>query len=109
MPTLCFTLTLALLAHVQPVQCFLPGVTSALYGDVPGHSEFELNLSPPEESAQAVEQSLGSISNLESVKNTGSLEDFARERQRMLNAEKAAIHDMVAEAFAPLRAKMKAA
>jgi len=84
-------------------------MTSALYGDATGHSDFELNLRTPEESAQDVQQYLDSVVQLENAKRAAFLDELARDRQRALNIEKAAIHDMVAAAFKPLLSKLKAA
>ena len=68
-----------------------PGIASAVYGDVVGHSDFELNLSPPEESLKDVETSLDAVMQLEEVKRKASDADFTSAKQRFLEAEKIAI------------------
>ena len=109
MSRLCTIVALSLFVHIRIAQSILPGMTSALYGDATGHSDFELNLRTPEESAQDVQQYLDSVVQLENAKRAAFLDELARDRQRALNIEKAAIHDMVAAAFKPLLSKLKAA
>merc|ERR1712190_272763 len=84
------------------VSRLLPGVTDAVYGDLVGHSDFELNLRPPEESTHDIEVSLDSIMNLENAKMKSSNDDFSAEQENMLHAEKEAIHNLVVSAFQPL-------
>ena len=89
------------------VGAVVPGVTSALYGDIVGHSDFEMNLRPPEESAKDIAESLDALMKAEDISSKAALADFATDKQRMLEAEKVAIQEIVASAFQPLLAKLK--
>ena len=88
-------------------QSAVPGMASALYGDIVGHSDFELNLRPPEEGANDIQESLDALMQSEDVKRKQSLADFATDKERMLEAEKIAIRDIVTAAFQPLIAKLR--
>ena len=93
----CFALTSFVIvasSHSAP-----PGVVSGAYGNAVAHSEYTLNLQPPEESTHDVEASLDAIMKVEDEKRTMSDSDFAAAKQRMVNVEKQRIHDIVREAF----------
>ena len=77
-------------------------------GDIAGQSDFVLNLRPPEESTKDIEESLDATMKLEDVKSKVAADDFARQKQRMAEAEKIAIRDIVRTAFEPLVAKLQA-
>ena len=74
-----------------------------------GHSDFQLNIQPPDETAQDMQESLDAVMQLESSKQAASMEHFAHEKQLMLNAAKTSIRNIVATAFEPLFAKTNAA
>lgn len=84
-----------------------PGIKAGLYGDIVSHSDFQMNLRPPEESTHDIEKSLDALLKLEEGKNKAAEADAAAVKQRMLNIEKLKIRDIVKTAFAPLLAKMK--
>ena len=67
------------------------GMASAVHRDAVGHSDFELNLSPQEESLKDVETSLDAVMQLEEVKRKASYADFTSANERFLEAEKIAI------------------
>jgi len=56
-----------------------------------------------------MQESLDAVMQLESSKQAASMEQFAREKQLMLNAAKASIRSIVATAFEPLFTKTDAA
>ena len=76
-----------------------PGVNAGLYGDVVSHSDYTLNLQPPEERTHDVEVSMGAIMKAEDEKRILSDTDLAAAKQRLINVEKQRIHDIVREAF----------
>ena len=86
----------------------VPGMTSALSGDIVGHSDFELNLRPPEESASDVQETLDALMKSEGISSKALQIDFASEKDQMLEAEKAAIKNVIASAFKPLLEKVQA-
>jgi len=79
-----------------------PGIKAGLYGDIVAHSDFQMNLRPPEESTRDVEQSLDALLKLEESTATAEEAEATAAKQRMLNIEKAKIRDIVTNAFAPL-------
>merc|ERR1719379_1939928 len=83
----------------------LPGLGASPYGNLVGMSDFQLNLHPPEEHAQDVEEALDALAKVENAKANAEADDFAMAKQRMLNDEKDLIHDLVSTAFEPLHAK----
>ena len=91
---------LCVLALAAPgAQAIAPGIKSALHGNIAGHSDFELNLSPPSESAKDIEESLDALMKSEDVSSKALQADFASEKERMLEAEKVAIQEIVSSAF----------
>ena len=86
-------------------EALVPGLTSALYGDIAGHSDFELNLHPPEETTQDIQESLDALMKSEDISRKASEADSISEKERMIEAEKAAIKEIVSSAFQPLLAK----
>ena len=91
-----------------------PGLPSGLYGHLVGEGDFELNLQPPQETAQDTKERLGDLWSdrmrgaqsvlpprldaLVSEANTKQTADslaFANEKQRMLQSAKAAIRNVV--------------
>ena len=101
-----FVCVIALVA--TRAKSLVPGMTSALYGDIAGHSDFELNLQPPEESTKDIQESLDALMKAEDIKSKASQADASSEKERMLEAEKVAIKEIVSTAFQPLLAKVKA-
>lgn len=97
-PLLCMVLAL------RGAQSTVPGMTSALYGDIVGHSDFEMNMQPPQETTKDVEDSLDALMKSENIKSQASLADFTYDKTKMVEAEKAAIHELVSSAFQPLLA-----
>merc|ERR1719352_917472 len=90
-------------AHELP-----PGIKAGLYGDIVGHSDFQMNLRPPEENTHDTEKALDAILTLEESKAKEAESNAAAVKQRMLNIEKVKIRDIVRTAFAPLLARVKA-
>ena len=76
-----------------------PGANAGLYGDVVSHSDYTLNLQPPEESTHDVEASLDAIMKAEDEKRILSDTEFAAAKQRLINVEKQRIQDIIREAF----------
>ena len=95
----CFLFVCVLALAPQRAQALPPGIKSALYGNIVGHSDFELNLSPPSESAKDIEESLDALMKSEEVSSKALQADFASEKERMLEAEKVAIQEIVSSAF----------
>merc|ERR1711935_682110 len=83
-----------------------PGLAAGLFGNLVGMSDFQLNLHPPEEHAQDVQEALDALLKVERIKMASENDDFAMAKQRLLNDEKDRIRDMVHAAFEPLRAKL---
>merc|ERR1712124_52712 len=83
-----------------------PGLAAGLFGNLVGMSDFQLNLHPPEEHAQDVQEALDAVLKVARVKMAAENDDFAMAKQRLLNDEKDRIRDMVRAAFEPLRAKL---
>jgi len=79
-----------------------PGIKGGLYGDIVSHSDFQVNLKPPEETTRDVETSLDALLKFEESKFKTTTAESAAAKQSMLNIEKAKIRDIVAAAFAPL-------
>ena len=75
------------------------GAKGRLHGDDLAHSEYTLNLQPPEENAHDVEASLDAIMKAEDEKRILSDSEFAAAKQRLINLEKQRIQDIVREAF----------
>ena len=53
---------------LRGAQSTVPGMTSALYGDIVGHSDFEMNMQPPQETTKDVEDSLDALMKSENIK-----------------------------------------
>lgn len=83
-----------------------PGTEAGLFGNLVGLSDFQLNLHPPEENAQDVEEALDALMKVEKAKLAAENDDFSMAKQRMLNDERIAIADLVQKSFAPLRSKL---
>merc|ERR1719476_896822 len=80
------------------VNALPPGLKAGLYGDVVGHSDFQLNLRPPEENVKDVEESLDAVMQQEEGKRQSAENVYASDKQRMLNVEKAKVRAIVHEA-----------
>lgn len=94
-----------LAAGCASANAFLPpGLKSGLYGDAVSHSDFQLNIKPPEEAHQDVEASLDALLKLEESKRKASAEQFVLEKQRMISAERQQLREIVENAFEGLRA-----
>ena len=77
-------------------------------GDVMGQSDFQINLRPPVENAEEIQEALGALQKSEAGKIESLTEALSREQQRMLSEEKAALHNIVVAAFKPLIGKIGA-
>ena len=66
------------------------------------HSDYVLNLQPPETTARDMEASLAAIMEAESEKRQLSDSEFETAKQRMINVEKQRLHDIVRKSFAPV-------
>merc|ERR1712050_491081 len=86
-----------------------PGVRTALYGDVVRHSDFVLNIRPPEERPERVKLDLDDVMAFEVAKQKIDMNQFAVDKQHMVNAETSAMSSLVASALEPLMARVKAA
>ena len=75
------------------------GANGGLYGDVVPHSEYTLNLQPPEENTHDVEASLDAVMKAEDEKRILSDTAFAAAKQRLINVEKQRVQDIVREVF----------
>merc|ERR1719463_740754 len=92
-------LSICALCVLARAELHAPGVHPALRGDIAGLPEFELDLRPPEESAQDVQGSLSTLMKSESMRNKASQADFAADKERMLEAERSAIEEIVSSAM----------
>lgn len=90
------------LLHVGGASAVPPGIVSALHGAAVGSGDFELNLQPPHQTSQDIQESLDSLMQIENSKEVASNEDFAREKQAIINAAKASIRGIVSSALEPL-------
>merc|ERR1712183_568922 len=75
----------------------IPGLSAALSGIV-SPADYEVNLTPPAE--KDVEASLDAIVKAEDAKRQSSDNDFAMEKQRMIDAEKAFLGSMAKDLMA---------
>ena len=75
------------------------GANGGLNGDAVPHSEFTLNLQPPEENTHDVVASLDAVMKAEDEKRVLSDTAFAAAKQRLINMEKQRIQDIVRAAF----------
>ena len=76
-----------------------PGIPSGLYGHLVGESDFELNLQPPQETAQDTKERLDALLSEENIKTSAALTTFSSDKQRMLARAKTAIRDVVEVSF----------
>ena len=97
----CVPFVCVLLGVPAEAASIVPGLSSALYGDLAGHSDYEVNLRPPEESVKDIEGSLDAIMTSEDGKSKASQADLASAKAEMMEAEKIAIQKIVASAFQP--------
>lgn len=104
--SLCVRFACALAVIATGCTAISPGATSALYSDMTEASDFELNLHPPEESAKDIEESLDVIMSSENLNRKASEADFAADKERMIEAEKVAIRELVGSALQPALAKL---
>lgn len=74
------------------------------FGDVPGQSDFALNLRAPVERSE-----LDSVMALETGKHTAFLNEIDLDKQRLMQTEKNAIRSIVANEFDPLLRKLRGA
>ena len=94
-----FGLCLACVVVVASSRSLAPGANAGLYGDAVAHSDYTLNLQPPEENTHDVEASLDAIMKAEDEKRISSETEFAAAKQRLIDVEKERIRDIVREAF----------
>ena len=97
-------LALMSFVFVASVQSVPHGLRSGQYGDVVAHSDYTLNLQPPEEDAHTVEASLDAIMKDEDAKRKLSDIEFEEAKQQMVNEEKHRIGDIIQNALKPLLA-----
>ena len=97
----------AFFLNVHAADSLRSGILSASQGDIVGQSDFQVNLRPPVENAQEIQESLDALAKIEDSKQAAFTETFANEKQRMLSEEKVAIHNLVEEALEPLIGKLK--
>ena len=102
---MCFACVFAL--AMERAKSAVPGMASALYGDIAGHSDFELNLRPPEDSVEQIRESLDALMKSEDNKRKAAQADFISDKERMLQSERIAIQQIVSAAFQPLLASLK--
>ena len=76
------------------------GATSDVHGHVVAQSDYTLNLQPPQ-TTHDIEASLDAIVKQEDERRTLSNGEFEEAKQRMINAEKQQLRDIVRHAFAP--------
>ena len=76
------------------------GADAGLHEGAIAHSEYTLNLQPPEENTHDVEASLDALMKAEDAKRILSEAEFAAAKQRLIDVEKQRIRDIVSEAFA---------
>ena len=91
----------ALLSFVAAVS-FLSvpaGATSDLYGNAMAYSDYALNLQPPQETTHDMEASLDAIMKQEDERRMLSDSEFEEAKQRMINAEKQHLRDIVRSVF----------
>ena len=84
---------------VAPANSASISVASGLRTGDAEHSDYTLNLQPPENTALDIDASLAAIMNAEHEKRQLSYGEFEVAKQRMINVEKQRIHDMVRNAF----------
>lgn len=106
--SLCIHLICVLTCSMPQAGAIVPGLTSGMYGDIVGHSDFELNLRPPEEKTQDTQAALDALMKTEDINFKASQAEYSGDKTRMLQAEKVAIEEIVASAFNPLLAKLNA-
>jgi len=108
--TRCLFMQLLLVAIVPRSHAIqlVPGFKEAIYGDVVGHSDLELNLRPPEETVQIMQDSLYSIETLEDERRIASEKDFAVDIQNLINVEKMTVRRIVADAFSLFAVRVNA-
>ena len=75
-------------------------LTDSLYGRVAAHQDYTLNLQPPQETPQDIEESLDATMKAEDQQRMLSDHEFEEAKQSMITAEKQRIRDMVRSAFA---------
>merc|ERR1712151_692435 len=97
--TMCVAL-LAIAAAARSGQ--LPaGTKAALYGDAPGHADVEVDLRPPAEGAKDIQRALEQLAKVEDSKSSDEDANMSNLKQKLAEA-KAATHNLVHSAFAPL-------
>ena len=78
-------------------------VGAAVFSESHGVAEgvqYTLNLHPPTEDPVSVQSSLDVIMSAENAKRRRANDEYAMEKQAMLDAEKRKIHDIINSAFA---------
>lgn len=91
-----------LLSFVAAISFFsVPtGATSDLNSYAVAHSDYTLNLQPPQETTHDMEASLGAIMKREDERRMLSDNEFEEAKQRMINAEKQQLREIVRNVFA---------
>lgn len=84
---------------VAPTNSATINVASVLHASDAEHSDYTLNLQPPENTVLDIDASLAAMMNAEHEKRQLSDGEFEVAKQRMINVEKQRIHDMVRNAF----------
>ena len=106
--SVCIHLICVFACSTPTAGAIVPGMTSAMYGDIVGHSDFELNLRPPEEKTQDTQAALDALMKTEDINLKASQAEYSSDKTRMLEAEKVAIQEIVSSAFNPVLAKLNA-
>ena len=102
-----FVFACAAFASLGHADCVRSSIGSTAHGDIVGQSDFQINLRPPVETLQEIQEALAAVMRIESGKQVATSETLAREKQRMMSEEKTAIHNLVSAAFAPLAEKVR--
>ena len=81
-------------SHSLPI-----GAASSFDGDAVAHSDYTLNLQPPQETTHDIEASLDAIMTAEDEKRSLSDDEFQEAKQSIIKVEKQRIRGMVRNAF----------
>ena len=95
----CIALLLASMVPAMASKFLPPGVGSAIARDVLKSGEVVINVHPPTETLDDVRRAVDEIEKLEAAKRLDADEDFAAEKQLMVNRETQTIDELVTEAF----------
>ncbi|XP_026190308.1 uncharacterized protein LOC113146611 [Cyclospora cayetanensis] len=88
---------------------FHQGATTSLNAALTGSPDFQIRIHAPVEDTKDTLASLDSLLKLEEAERRMDEEDYAAEKQRMLNLHKNRIRDLVFAAFEPLHGMVRPA